>query len=205
MSDDVTEAFDADLATRVLALRRAGAGFDHVADRLGITEDRARDLFDRALSAVDLDVRRALELDRLDRLHMAVWGAAANGDLNAVDRVLKIAERRDKVVAEPAPNDHALREAFDGSAATSPHVQAIDQGLIEAGRKIADRVDAAVASGNGLETTKALYLLPHMVNVLRELLATPASRQAAGLAGKAVRESKLAQLRAVHNTTDRTG
>jgi hypothetical protein len=58
-----------------------------------------------------------------------------------------------------------------------------------------DRVDEARATGEGQELTKALYLLPHMVNVLRELLATPASRQAAGLAGGEAKEGKLAALR----------
>lgn len=94
-------------------------------------------------------------------------------------------------------NTHALRDAFDASVRTSTVVQGVDAALIETGRAIADRVDAAVAFGEGQEVTKALYLLPHMVNVLRELLATPASRQAAGLAITEVRESKLSQLRAV--------
>lgn len=194
----MTQQWDPEVAQRVLALRRAGANFDQIAERLPITADEARQAFDQALGTLDLHVRQALEVDRLDRLHMAVWPAAQAGDLGAVDRVLKISERRDKVLADPTANKHDLRKAFDASADTSAQVQPVDEALLEAGRKIADRVDAAVASGDGMEATKALYLLPHMVNVLRELLATPASRHNAGLAGKAAKESKLAQLRAVH-------
>lgn len=195
--------YDVEMAARVLNLRRAGAPFDNIAERLHITTDLARELFEHALTELDQDVRRALEVDRLDRLHVAVWPQAMGGDLAAVDRVLKISERRDKVVNDPRDNDHALRAAYDASVSTSTHVQAVDQALVEAGRKIADRVDTAVASGDGMETTKALYLLPHMVNVLRELLATPASRHAAGLAGKAAKESKLSLLRTEHQ--GRTG
>lgn len=187
-----------ELAKRVLELRRAGVTFDVIAERESLTPQAAKALFNKAIGAYDPEYTRALEADRLDRLHLGVWPAAAKGDVAAVDRVLKISERRDKVLAEPKPNDHALREAFDASAATSTQVMPVDAALLEAGRKIADRVDEAVATGEGQEVTKALYLLPHMVNVLREMLATPASRQAAGLTGEAPKDGKLAQLRSLH-------
>lgn len=189
---------DPELAQRVLNLRRGGASFDAISQALNITPETARACFDKALGAVDTEVQQALELDRLDRLHMAVWPKATGGDLDAVDRLLKISERRDKVLQDPAVNEHTLRNAFDASVATSVHTNDVDTALVQAGRTIADRVDAAVASGNGMEATKALYLLPHMLNVLREMLATPASRQAAGVAGQQVKASKLAVLRAEH-------
>lgn len=191
---------DLELSQRVLNLRRAGAPFDHIAKQLNLPTDVVRGLFDDALTTLDTEVQRALEVDRLDRLHVAVWSQAVAGDLGAVDRVLKISERRDKVLNDPTNNDHALRQAFDASVQTSTQVEDVDSALIEAGRKIADRVDTAVASGDGMETTKALYLLPHMVNVLRELLATPASRHAAGVVAQERKVSKLAELRSVHRT-----
>lgn len=46
--------------------------------------------------------------------------------------------------------------------------------LVESGRVIARSVDEAVLDGNGL---KASYLIPHMVNVLREMGATPAVKE----------------------------
>lgn len=196
MADDTTD----ELAAKVLSARRAGASFDQIAERLNLTPKAAKALFDKAIGSYDPEYTRALEADRLDRLHLAVWPDAVQGDLNAVDRVLRISERRDKVLAVPKENDHALRKAFDASAATSTQLQDVDAGLLEAGRKIADRVDEAVATGEGQEVTKALYLLPHMVNVLREMLATPASRNAAKLAAPKDEGGKLAQLRAVHST-----
>lgn len=74
-----------------------------------------------------------------------------------------------------------LRDAFDRTVDASELVKPVDAALIEAGRKIADRVDEATATGEGQEVTKALYLVPHVVNILREMLATPAARRAAGL------------------------
>jgi hypothetical protein len=187
-----------ELAQRVLLARQAGMSFDQIAERLNITDDSARALFDKAIGAYDPEYGKALEANRLDRLHLALWPQASSGDLNAVDRVLRISERRDKVLARPKVNDHALRTAFDTSAQTASDVQDVDAALLEAGRKIADRVDEAVANGDGMELTKALYLLPHMVNVLREMLATPASRKAVEDAAPKGGEGKLAQLRAVH-------
>jgi hypothetical protein len=194
---------DAELANQVLSLRRAGIAFDVIADRLDLTPTAAKGLFDQALSAYDPEFQRALETDRLDRLHAAVWPKALKGELDAVDRVLRLSERREKVSAVPKLNEHSLREAFDRSASTSEDVVGdLDAALVAAGRKIADRVDEAVATGEGQEVTKALYLVPHMVNVLREMLATPASRTAAQSAAptKPVTGGKLAQLRAVQGS-----
>lgn len=198
--------YDPALANQVLQLRRAGAQFDLIAERLGLTPTAAKALFDKALGTFDPELSIALEADRLDRLHMAVWPQAQAGDLQAVDRILKLSERREKVVSTPKENDHALRQAFDESARTSEELhQAWDKALLEAGRKIADRVDEAVATGEGQEVTKALYLVPHMVNVLREMLATPASRASAKNAAPQPRQDgKLAQLRAIQGTK-RTG
>lgn len=194
----MADADNEQLAKRVLSLRRAGAGFDVIAEELHVTEAAAKALFNKALGTYDRDFLAALEADRLDRLHLAVWPAASQGDLAAVDRVIRIGERREKVLAEPKPNDHALRKAFDASVKSSDSVEDVDSALLSAGAAIADRVDEARATGEGQELTKALYLLPHMVNVLREMLATPASRaNAVAEAPAPPVESKLTQLRAV--------
>lgn len=186
-----------DLGQRVLSYRRAGVPFDQIADRLSMTPRAAKALFDKAIGTYDPEYTTALEADRLDRLHLALWPTAVAGDQGAVDRVLRISERRDKVLAVPKPNDHALRAAYDQSVETA-QLLPVDEALVAAGRRIADRVDSAVSSGDGQEVTKALYLLPHMVNVLREMLATPASRNAARMAANTGEGGKLAQLRAVH-------
>ena len=102
-------------------------------------------------------------------------------------------------MAEPRLNDHALRIAFDASAEACTKIRPVDAALLEAGRKIADRVDDATATAEGQELTKALYLLPHLLNVLREMLATPASREGpkAKMAEAQPTENKLGKLRAV--------
>lgn len=88
-----------------------------------------------------------------------------------------------------------LLDSFDATvAANAELVEGIDSALTAAGRKIAERVDEATATGEGQEVTKALYLIPHMMNVLREMYATPKARAEAGL-GKEGAGGKLAAVR----------
>jgi len=90
-----------------LELRRAGATYDAIADRLGYTNRGA------AYKAVQRGLRRTiqepadelrqLEVERLDRLLTAVWRSAMGGNLGAVDRVLRVAERRARLLGLDAP------------------------------------------------------------------------------------------------------
>lgn len=92
----------------------------------------------------------------------------------------------------------SLLDAYDGTVGANRELVAeLDGALVEAGRAIAARVDAAVISDEGQEVTKALYLMPHLMNVLREMHATPASRLAAGLETTTKSGEKLARLRSV--------
>lgn len=91
-----------------------------------------------------------------------------------------------------------LRSAFDDSVESSSGLTPADAALVATGRTIADRVDEAVESGEGQEVTKALYLLPHLMNVLREMYATPKARFEAGIGGEAAR-GKLAEVRSLRN------
>lgn len=88
-----------------------------------------------------------------------------------------------------------LRDAFDSSVeANGQLVGKLDDALVASGRKIAERVDEATESGDGQEVTKALYLVPHLMNVLREMYATPKARLDAGI-GKEDARGKLASIR----------
>src|SRR4051794_34484617 len=104
--------YDADTAAKVLNLRRGGVPFDVIADQLRLTPEAAKAYFDKALGASDPAFMRALESDRMDRLHFAIWPKAIKGDLDAIDRVVKLSERRESVSTVPKVNDHALRAAF---------------------------------------------------------------------------------------------
>ena len=166
---------------QVIALRQAGLDWQAIADHSAVegldTADRAEAVWDAAMGKLPPSFDLTLEVSRLDRLQRAVWPAAAAGELRAVERALALVAMRERLTAKPQTNDHALQKAFDASVESSTALlDGVDSALVAAGRSIADRVDEAVATGQGQEITKALYLLPHMMNALDRMLATPQSR-----------------------------
>lgn len=84
--------------TRVVELVANGANYDEAAQEVGYANRSGaykaywKAMGDREAEAVD--THRALELDRLDALQTAVWDRAVAGDIKAIDIVLKVMDRR---------------------------------------------------------------------------------------------------------------
>jgi hypothetical protein len=80
-----------------------------------------------------------------------------------------------------------------------------DGALVAAGRRLSQQLDLTAAAGDNTQLSKSMYLIPHLVTVLRELGATPAARaaveQAAPVAPPASRENDLAAFKAKRKTT----
>jgi len=181
MADTVT-LDEADI-DRAMTLFRAALPFDEIARQVpGLGDaDTVRHAIQVALArsplTFDDTAERVLALERLDAMHRAVWGRALRGDLQAVDRVLKIADARARLLAEPDRTESVITAAFDASL-SSLDVTDADAALIAGCRQVARQIDHATAHGSSGEATRALYLLPHLMNGLRELGATPAARVA---------------------------
>lgn len=83
-----------------VTLRRTGLTYDLIGQAMGITRQTAHKLVMAELrqiaaeTAAEADALRALEVERLDRLLQGLWARAQQGDLDAVDRALKISARR---------------------------------------------------------------------------------------------------------------
>lgn len=94
-------------AHQALALRRAGFDYKTIAEKLGLKSTNAAFMMvDDALQLTlqeAADGVRKLELDRLDELQRKVWVQALQGNLGAMDRVLRIHERRAKLMGLDAP------------------------------------------------------------------------------------------------------
>lgn len=93
---------------QVLELKRAGATFDDIARTLGYANSSGawqayKRAMKRTLVEAGAEELRDAELDRLDRLQRAVWSNAINGDLSAVNTVLKIMQRRAMYLGLDAP------------------------------------------------------------------------------------------------------
>ena len=91
-----------DRQRQALELRKGGATLQEIAERVGYAgASGAAHAIGSALKRTiqaPADELRALELDRLDALHAAVWPQAVSGHLGAVDRALKVMERRAKLL-----------------------------------------------------------------------------------------------------------
>jgi hypothetical protein len=90
----------AERSAQIMELRREGATYSAIASKIGITTARAHQVVlaelrrAHAAAAEATAAMVALELDRLDALTAACWPLAIEGDLRAVDRVLRIMARR---------------------------------------------------------------------------------------------------------------
>lgn len=94
---------------QAVELRRAGRSYREIARQVGIGVASAHRLVAAAIAEARTTVQedvvelRALELSRLDGMLGGLWPQARRGNLGAVDRVLKIMERRAKLLGLDAP------------------------------------------------------------------------------------------------------
>jgi hypothetical protein len=190
-----------------LSLHLAGTSVKDIAETLGVTELRTRKLIADALDEkVDplLPERARTEIARIDRAIAAIWTSVEDGNLEAIDRFLRLSERRERL-STPRPNTQELEKAFKRSTASSKAlISGVDDGIVELGRKTCEQIDYVVATGNPTDVTKALYLQTYVHKALREMLATPAARADAEAkkpggtsGGETQKSSKLTQLRSV--------
>jgi len=122
------------------------------------------------------DTARQMEIERLDSLYRAIYPSALGGDQKAIDQCLKIGEQRLRLLDAPEKRAKGLQQAYEK---TVKALQTCDEdaAVIQTGSMIAQQIDYAVTHGTGQEVTKALYLVPHLMNVLTALGATPAARE----------------------------
>ena len=90
-----------------------------------------------------------------------------------------------------------LLTAFDAAVAGNKQIEAVvDDAVVATGRSIAKAIDDILADPEATATdkTKALYLAPHLVAILRDLLATPLARKQMGLATADAKKASRLQL-----------
>ena len=103
-----------DKEQQVLMLRRQGHTWDAISQRVGYSSpSSSRDAFLRASNRLirdDLDEVRQMEIDRLDIALSAIWNQIEEGNLMAINTMLKIMERRSKMLALDAPRRLYVQE-----------------------------------------------------------------------------------------------
>lgn len=97
-----------------LELRRAGLGYEAIGAKLGLSKSQAHRLVVAALAeareqvAASADDLRAEEVSRLDAMLTGLWPSARNGAVSSIDRVLKVMERRARLLGLDAPEKREL-------------------------------------------------------------------------------------------------
>ena len=175
-------------------LREAGRTYRQIADELGYSSpSAARRAALAGAEQVPVDLTPALTFDaeeeRLEKLAVALEPKALDGDPASVDRLLKVIDALTRVKSQrsaPAPGMAAAFEKTAEQAASDRKTRDIDASLVESGRSIARQIDVALLDPLA-NRTRVLYLIPHLLSVLREMQATPAARlQIAGIGAAAV-------------------
>ena len=105
MSTDSRSVVATERRQRAFELRKAGWTYDEIGACIGVTKQAAHGLVSRELRRLgklaqsDAKQMLTLELERLETLHKALWDGALEGDLGAIDRLLKISARRSRLMA----------------------------------------------------------------------------------------------------------
>ena len=164
-----------------LALRLGGATYEQIAGRQELTARTVRDRIKRELDKMQQDsaeARHLLDLGRLDRALMAVQTALKNGDMGAVDRLVKLQEERRRSQARFEAirryGTTSLRAATETSIEGMSWLAATDEAAKQAAIVAASTIDDLLAAGD----PKAVYAIPHLINSLKALGGTPAERRA---------------------------
>ena len=100
---------------QALQRRIGGWTFQAIGDELGITRQAAHGLVVTALKDLNEKTMESaselqrLELERLDVMNSAIWGAVLKGDVGAIDRAIRIQARRAALMGLDSPSKHEIK------------------------------------------------------------------------------------------------
>lgn len=112
-----------------LDLRRRGWAYDRIGEAMGISRARAHDLVKAAYDELLLDTKRAAEevrdqeVERLDQALEALWPKVEKGDDKALHSLLRLQERRSKLLGLDAPQK-IDQTSSDGTMSPQPAIDA---------------------------------------------------------------------------------
>lgn len=104
---DLSKATVKEHQRRALELRLTGMSHRAIADALGVSDHttigKRVNTALKEITREPAEAVRDMELERLDRMLVAIWDKVADGDVTALDRALKIQDRRAKYLGLDAP------------------------------------------------------------------------------------------------------
>lgn len=152
-----------DREMQVLELRRAGWTWHRIAEQVGYADHSgAYVAYKRAIKRVmeqPVEELRTQELDRLDRLQVAAWTAAVKGDTKAILTILRIMERRAKLVGldKPIKIEQEVT-TWDGNESIDRAVRELALLLTTHNGDSGSESPMAIEAGEGEPTTAGIEL-----------------------------------------------
>ena len=114
---------------RALDLRLAGLSFRAIAKAEGVSHATIISDIKEALADIprsSAEELRQVESARLDQLQRAIWGDALKGDLGAVDKAVKIIDRRARLLGLDAPQQVQVSSDVDLDATAEKILKAAE-------------------------------------------------------------------------------
>lgn len=115
---DVRSAEASERHRKALELRKAGATYEQIASQLNYAgKSAARAAVQNAIKEIirePAEEMLQLELSRLDAMLLGVWTKAKSGDPAAIDRAIRIMDRRSAYLGLDAPKRSELSGASGG-------------------------------------------------------------------------------------------
>lgn len=145
---------------QALELRKAGAGYVAIAQKVGYkgpsgAYNAIRSALKRTIQE-PADELRKLEVERLDRMLLAIWDQVRNGNQGAIDRALRIGERRARLLGLDAPTKQDITSAGKPVGMALPvsteEVQQYQQALEEGFKVLARRAEEHLTPSPSPET-----------------------------------------------------
>lgn len=94
-----------------LELRRQGLTYQAIGDRFGVTKQAVWDAVNRRVQKVEfehVDAYREYELELLGVIQEGIMQKCVDGDLQAIDRLLRLSERRSRLLGLDRPVSLAI-------------------------------------------------------------------------------------------------
>ena len=105
----------------VVKLRRGGLTWDMIAERVGYNSPAsAHAAYQRASVRIvqdDIEAIRKIETERLDMAQSAIWNKVLQGEISAVQALIRIQERRAKLLGLDQPFKQQIEvTSYDGNS-----------------------------------------------------------------------------------------
>jgi len=119
------KALAADRRAKAIEMRKLGFTFEEIGKQLGMSAPAVHKTVKKAMEALlekqhaDAEMLRAIDLANLDRIQIPALQGAVKGNHLLMDRVIKIQERRAKLLGLDAP-DKVAPTSPDGKEAWQP-------------------------------------------------------------------------------------